>query len=341
MSTGAAHASPTASPPHPPYPPRPPHPPRPRRSPEETTDRVLGLLLRHRRGGRDGLHARTGAHACHAAAREQVGAQVAAGQPVVLTLPAFPCKSPNPAKVLGPLPDLGERLALRFLDGLCREIAALHPAGARIVICSDGHVFGDLVRVPDEDVTAYGDALVEVLREEGLTSLEVFGLADVHPSGTWDERRQRLVADHAVDLEGLRAEVRRDPETLRQYRGITRFLLEDADVPGRAGSRAALLRESRRRAYGVIQRSRAWSSLVAAEHPGAVRLSIHPQPCDSPKLGIALLAARDSWTTPWHSVAVQRPDGEVVLMRRSEAERIGELVVVEAQPSHFRLRDAA
>lgn len=69
---------------------------------------------------------------------QQLAAPVAAGEPLVLTLPGFPCKSPNPAKVLGHLPDEGERLALRFLDALCARIEAVHPPGARVVICSTG-----------------------------------------------------------------------------------------------------------------------------------------------------------------------------------------------------------
>ncbi|WP_319949615.1 L-tyrosine/L-tryptophan isonitrile synthase family protein [Streptomyces halobius] len=89
----------------------------------------------------------------------QLAGPVAAGEPIVFVLPGFPCKSPNPAKVLGALPDEGERQALRFLDALCARITAIHPPGARLVICSDGHVFSDLINVPDRDIDAYGDAL--------------------------------------------------------------------------------------------------------------------------------------------------------------------------------------
>lgn len=46
--------------------------------------------------------------------RRRIGGFVGEGDPVVFTLPGFPCKSPNPAKVLGHLPDQGERLSSPF-----------------------------------------------------------------------------------------------------------------------------------------------------------------------------------------------------------------------------------
>ncbi|HEY6794854.1 MAG TPA: L-tyrosine/L-tryptophan isonitrile synthase family protein, partial [Kineosporiaceae bacterium] len=57
------------------------------------------------------------------------------------------------------LPDHGERLALRFLHGLAGQLERVHPPGVRVLVCSDGHVFADLIGVTDEDVDAYVDAL--------------------------------------------------------------------------------------------------------------------------------------------------------------------------------------
>lgn len=98
-------------------------------------------------------------------------------------------------------------------------------------------------------------------------------------------------------------------------RGITRFLVEDtADHPG---TRSALQCECRQRAYGVIQRGRAWGDLIAEHHPHAVRLSIHPQPIGALKSGIRLLDARDVWITPWRSARPppHRTDGTWILMQ--------------------------
>jgi pyoverdine/dityrosine biosynthesis protein Dit1 len=58
---------------------------------------------------------------------------------IPLVLPAFPMKSNNRMdKVLSPLPDLGEELGLARLANLCRDIKAVYPPGAVVVIVTDG-----------------------------------------------------------------------------------------------------------------------------------------------------------------------------------------------------------
>jgi pyoverdine/dityrosine biosynthesis protein Dit1 len=69
-----------------------------------------------------------------------------------------------------------------------------------------------------------------------------------------------------------------------------------------------------------------------------MRLSIHPQACRSEKFGITLLASHEVWLTPWHSVAVLRTDGRFVLMNRTAAERVGELVHRDGRPSHYVIK---
>ncbi|MFE8949843.1 L-tyrosine/L-tryptophan isonitrile synthase family protein [Streptomyces sp. NPDC007856] len=255
------------------------------------------------------------------------------GAPVVFTLPGFPCKSPNPAKVLGHLPDEGERLSLAFLNTLCTTIERVYPPGARVIICSDGHVFGDLIGVPDEHIDAYADDLRIQIDRMGLDRLSVFDLRDVLGDLPHDTKRTHIHARYAPTLEALRAEVRGDDHALALYRGITRFLVEDtADW---TGTRSALQRACRQRAYGVIQRSRAWGTLIAEHHPRAVRLSIHPQPTGAPKFGIRLLDAPDAWTTPWHSTALHRGDGTWTLLPHQQAAPRGRLIVQDGRPSHF------
>ncbi|MGW7577205.1 L-tyrosine/L-tryptophan isonitrile synthase family protein [Streptomyces sp. NPDC054765] len=294
-----------------------------------TSAEILTLLLPHCRTT-DSTAVRVESFPHHL---QRIDSFVRAGEPVVFTLPGFPCKSPNPAKVLGHLPDQGERLSLAFLDGLCTDIARVHAPGARIVICSDGHIFGDLIRVTDAHIDAYAHELRRLINELGRSCLSVFDLRDVLGDMTYENKRTQVHARYAPSLEELRAQVRSGEHTLALYRGITRFLVEDtADF---TGTRSALQRECRRRAYGVIQRSRAWGEVIAENHPRSVRLSIHPQPHGNPKFGIHLLDAPDAWTTPWHSAALQRTDGTWTLMPRARAERLGRLVHIEGRASHF------
>ncbi|MFD5461391.1 L-tyrosine/L-tryptophan isonitrile synthase family protein [Kitasatospora sp. NPDC127059] len=300
-------------------------------SPAQLAARVLGLLLPHRRASDPEFAARPEHFPFQLA---QLADYIEAGEPIVFTLPGFPCKSPNPAKVLGHLPDEGERLSLTFLDDLCGRIGRIHRPGARILICSDGHVFGDLINVPDEHIDEYSDELTAMIRREGLRHLGTFDLRAVLGDLPYDEKRALVHERYAPSVEELREQVVTEQETLRLYRGITRFLTEDTvDFPG---TRSALQRDCRRRAYGVIQRSRAWGELIAEQHPRSVRLSIHPQPAGAPKFGIRLLSAPDAWMTPWHSAVLHRADSGWELRRSEEAARLGRPVLREGRPSHYQ-----
>ncbi|MEU7137441.1 isocyanide synthase family protein [Streptomyces sp. NPDC046261] len=295
----------------------------------DIASRVLGLLLPYHRTTEPGPPD-PGAHPRQL---RQIRRFTDAGLPVLFTLPGFPCKSPNPAKVLGHLPDEGERLSLGFLDRLCARVGEIYAPGARMLICSDGHIFGDLIGVPDAHIDAYGDGLRALIRDEGLRHLETFDMRHVHGDADYDTKRALVTEAYAPSPDALRALVRGDEETARLYRGITRFLVED--TAGFTGTRSALQRECRRRAYGVIARSRAWGDLIAHCHPHSVRLSIHPQRPGAAKFGIRLLESADAWATPWHTAVLRDAGGAARLVRRADAEKLGRLVLRDGRPSHF------
>ena len=67
---------------------------------------------------------------------------VTKGEPISMVLPAFPFKSVNKAsKVLGPLPDDGEKTALLHLEDLCKAVEAVYEHGARLIVVSDGLIY--------------------------------------------------------------------------------------------------------------------------------------------------------------------------------------------------------
>lgn len=300
------------------------------RTTEQVCLEILDILLPYRRAADDSSPPAS----AYRPQLDQLGSMVETGEPILFTLPGFPCKSPNPDKVLGHLPDEGERRSLRFLDDLCARVAEVYPPGAHILICSDGHVFADLIRVPDAHVDAYGSDLRAMIAREKLDQLSTFDLRDIYGEMSYVDKRETITVEHGPSVDDLRSAVRSDDQTLALYRGITRFLVEDtAEFDG---SRSALQRECRRRAYGVIQRSRAWGELIATRHPRSVRLSIHPQAVGEPKFGIQLLSAKDSWTTPWHAAPLCGMDGSIKLLRRTDAERLGHLVRRDGRPSHFQ-----
>jgi pyoverdine/dityrosine biosynthesis protein Dit1 len=260
-----------------------------------------------------------------------------AGAPLHFVLPAFPAKSPNRGKTLSALPDLAEELALAYLQRVCDEIAAVYAPGARVTICSDGRIFSDLVGVSDEDVTLYGAEIKAIIRRLGARSLDVFNLEDVYSVTDYSAMREQVCARYAEPAETVAERVRTQAPDRALFNGIHRFLFEDrlADAAGR--SRNQLRRQCKALAHEVIRRSNAWSRLIARRFPAALRLSIHPQPPHSEKIGILLGAANDCWITPWHGVAVRHGD-DFKFMHRREAEALEARLAARAgRPSHYEL----
>lgn len=267
-------------------------------------------------------------------------------QPIIFVLPAFPGKSPNLAKVLGYLPDYAERLALNFLNNLCMKIKAFYKPGMKIIICSDGRVFSDVVGIQENHVTAYQAEIKRIIDEEKLSHLSLFNLDTIYSDVSFTQMRVALMKRYGQSLDFLKYKVRNgayekaqasEKETNQLYRGITRFLLEDSLYTGQTKSKTTLQKESRRKAYEVIRRSNAWTELIAEFFPEAIRLSIHPQACGSQKLGIRLID-NETWMTPWHGVAVITKNGHA-LLKRIEAEALGAKLIhdVEGRASHFEL----
>lgn len=255
--------------------------------------------------------------------------------PIHLILPAFPAKSPNRQKVLGPLPDLGEEIALTFLQSLCDDIRQVYAPGARLSICADGRVFADLVQVSDAEVSAYNDVLKALIQRLGTPNLDVVNLEDLLATDSFDAARAWIVAQYGEPLAELKARVRDTDHARAMFNGIHRFVSEDGMALAPDKSKSRVKEESKEVAYEVIQRSNAWTRLLAQEFPHALRLSIHPQHPHSDKIGLRITRAADDWLTPWHGVVLLRAN-DYVLMKRYQAEELGAtLVEKNGQPSHF------
>jgi pyoverdine/dityrosine biosynthesis protein Dit1 len=262
------------------------------------------------------------------------------GQPIHLVLPAFPAKSPSRRKTLGPLPDRAEELGLLHLQAVVDEMTSLHPPGVRLTVCSDGHVFSDLVGVTDEETSTYGRHVRETIERLGLSSLDTFDMADRYESNDFASMRRQLVAEYAQPREEIEDRTRRSGHHRSLFNGIHRFLFEEQSGVRAGQSRTSLREECKGTAYEVIRRSDAWGRLIADCFPAALRLSIHPQDPHAEKIGILLGEADDAWQTPWHGVALHHPGGWK-FVKRHEAEALGaRLVERDGRPSHFELMEA-
>lgn len=261
------------------------------------------------------------------------------GERLTFILPGFPAKSPNRQKTLGALPDLAEKAALESLANICQRIEKIYTPGAEIVICSDGRLFSDVERIPEKDVTEYSNALKKYTHGKYHKHLKFFCLEDVFSKEyDFDTMREELLVRYGESIQSLRARCKKDKTLEENYKGITRFMLEDYSIleEFKEFSRSFVQKQAKTSAYRLIQRSEAWSRLLESRFDRAVRLSVHPQFRVSKKIGIQLVDTRDYWLTPWHSVAV-RNGGKIKLMKRSEAEKVGLLAFEQGRPSHFEI----
>lgn len=299
---------------------------------------ILRQLFRHRRLQENaGNCLERPCEQCLALHLPKVRRSIAAGEPIHLLLPAFPAKSPNPRKVMGPLPDMAEEIALSFLEKVCNEIRDLYSPGAKITICSDGRVFSDLVGVSDEDVSSYAAELKLMMKCMESRSLDFFSMEDLFDIADHSGMREQLLIHYADSLQAIEERIHSYEHHRTLFNGIQRFLFEDRLGIETEKSRNQLRKECKDLAYRVIQRSDGWGRLLGDCFPTALRLSIHPQHPHSEKIGILLGEANDTWLTPWHGVAVEQ-EGNFTLMRRHEAEMLGACIVErDGRASHFRL----
>lgn len=239
---------------------------------------------------------------------KRIASKMEKSEKLVFLLPAFPAKSPSPLKTSGELPDLGEVLALKSLQDLCEKITAIYAPGAKVVICSDGRVFSDVVNVSDESINKYQQGIQDIINEFDLIHLETFALDDLYPDQHGDELRNRLIGQFAKSLEEVKHLVRVQDDYQRLFNGLHRFLLEDMVSMNKTESKNQISKAAKECTYELMRRSDAWSELLNHYFKDDLRLSIHPYQLEHEKFGIKLVSSSSKWATPWHNVTVKIKD---------------------------------
>lgn len=275
---------------------------------------------------------------CYKKIEEKVVNAVETNTKIQFVLPAFPAKSSNRNKTLSHLPDMGERLALRQLHSLIRKIEVCYLPGAELIICSDGRVFNDVVAVSDEDVDEYRAAISDMILDENFTNITFFDLEAIWPDYSFSDMRQRLMHRYGLEIETIKKNIKEDKNEKQLFNGLHRFLFEDLSFLHARLSKNQLRLLAKEKTYQTIQRSHAWSECIKDYFPGGIRLSIHPQTCQSEKLSFQLLQGEDDWATPWHNVVLKKAD-TAKLVKNVEAQALGARLVMRGKnPSHYELR---
>ncbi|ETI48766.1 hypothetical protein F443_07250 [Phytophthora nicotianae P1569] len=245
---------------------------------------------------------------------ETIGRFVDHKEPITIVLPGFPTKTPNHGgKVLGPLPDRAEELALARLEKFCASIEEVYPIGCKVTIFSDGRVFGDLVGVPPENIRAYKNGLKELVKDAGHTHIQFDGLENYTKT---DDPVQEVLERFRVDKMDMDTRIASEPDIGNNFRSFSQFMERDMAHRWEGKSDAEMRKGCDEVARKMMLRNVGFSSLVAAEYANAIRVSIHCYNNAGPKFGIHLLPTKrmDSPRTPWHSVICEDIDGTVHAM---------------------------
>jgi len=314
-----------------------------------TTEKILSIIFKRRRLLEDELTLEDDINEADLAKEEteqhlkKIDRMMNDNKPINMVLPAFPGKSPNRNKTLSRLPDLAEKHSIDSLYEICEEIKTVYEPGAKIIICSDGYVFSDLVRIPDEDVQAYSADLIRYYDEYYPLSFDFYALKDAFPQlDNLDAMREELMIQYGESLISLKERAKKEKEITAMYQGITRFLHEDflGLDEFKSMSKTQIQKLAKSVSYRVILRSNAWSKLLEAIYPDSLRLSIHPQYRVSNKVGIHMTSTDDCWRTPWHSVAIEK-NGYIYLENRSAInENQYRLIFKNGKPHYYRKDDA-
>lgn len=117
----------------------------------------------------------------------------ALGQPVELTVMAFPFKAPNPLKVgTRQLPDLAEYAAMSRLDQLRQAVRAVYEPGLRLHVILDGTELAPIVGITAEEALAYGSYLRDLMRDAGVGDfIELHDFTTLLEEGPWNVRAER------------------------------------------------------------------------------------------------------------------------------------------------------
>ncbi|KAI1749482.1 Pyoverdine/dityrosine biosynthesis protein-domain-containing protein [Xylaria castorea] len=240
-----------------------------------------------------------------------------------MALPAFPCKSPNSVKVGGSRPDMAERIALETLRDFVRNVRKLYAPGAIVHIIHDGHLLSSCIGVDDDVVSEYESDLQELYRSMFDSStdrqaIKFCSLSDLffsepdnmqtfdqswildpdllhHPiqtklSETAELARKLVIASCGIDRSHFRGLIlAQDGATLKSYRGLSHFMLQDLTGPSFVGQSTSRKKKTASSvAAEMIARNQAYSNLLELLFPNYIRLSIHAHNNRGPKFGIRL-----------------------------------------------------
>lgn len=259
---------------------------------------------------------------------------VDSGQPIRFSLMGYPFKSMNHRdKVLGSLPDLGERASLNNFGDFAARISALYTPGARFSIISDGYAFSAFYGTPDSEVAEYTEIVRDMSHRLPIDWYDIFSF---YPRSLGaDLIREKIVEQFGITSVELENRILNNPDVNALYRGFIKFMHEDLAIKNYP-SGAQLQKAAKIMARGLLFKNEAYSKLVQSEFQDHIRLSMHQSQNNGAKYSIRLIKSDKYRHSPWMSALLINTDGTLETIHRKDAEAAGhELVYENNQPYYF------
>lgn len=259
---------------------------------------------------------------------------VTLNRPVEFVMLGLPFKSINIRdKVVGVLPDLGEKQMMKRIENFNYEIKKCYSPGVNVTIVSDGFIFNNILGVNDHIVEAYKDVAMDLAKNKPI---DIYDLREFYRKGqSINTSREKLLSEFSISPEKLEQLILFNPDTNELYKGMIRFMSEEFSIYNFASGNQ-LHKHSKKIARDMMMVNEAYSNLVNAEFTDYIRLSMH-NTSNTTKFSFQLIDgdADKIKHSPWHSVLAY--DGtSYSTMHRKEAEMQGyELMYEEGRPFYY------
>lgn len=262
----------------------------------------------------------------------QICQYVKSNTPIEFVILGYPMKSPNARdKVLGVLPDFGEQASMENFAAFNQSVKQHYAPGINLTIISDGYVFSDVVNVSDKVVAAYEEATIDMAR---VAPVQWYNVTDFYSKkSTLSSLRGKLMQQFGISEQELEQRILFDADVNVLYRSMIRFMELDLAIHTYDSSNQ-LHKMAKRTAREMMMRNEAYSSLIAAEFPDYVRLSMHAS-TNMKKFSFQLIPGANARHSPWHAAVVD-DDGRYATMHKRDAEAAGyQLIYKDGRPFNY------
>lgn len=267
---------------------------------------------------------------------EKMNQYIASGDPIEFRMLGFPFKSRNTRdKVIGTLPDLAEQLTLDHFVEFNKKVKQVYAPGVKMILVSDGLIFNDVWSIPDSDTEAYHEVVKDMSKTD---CIEWYNARDFYPKRlAITEVRDKIMKQFGPTPEQLTADILTNPDVNFLYRGMIRFGTEElANMTW--PSPTQLQKAAKAFARETMLRNQAYTDLMSAEFPNAIRISMHPSINDGSKYSIQLLPGTKEKVcfSAWHCAILIDKQGDIQTVHRKDAELAGyKMINMAGRPFYF------